>query len=245
MGAKRSPRRASCTLGSWWNVRPQWLWMKPMKRKQCGRRNLDYQLAHKIQIGRCCSSWYHPCWVWWFYLAMFQEKSKRWWFIVTYRLGHRWRPCPGPFKCYSTPANWSYSPVKSHEIGSFEHEIPLNLILIYYFFNPFSYKDMAWHDMFLRELPWNDASSPGHGPDSKALCIDVVQMGVGGIDSWGNKPLAEHMIGAQQEATWAFQLLPGKVGDGKFECRWTNMGGGETYHLFIRKLIFTNDHLPK
>jgi len=34
-------------------------------------------------------------------------------------------------------------------------------------------------------------------------------MGVGGIDSWGNKPLAEHMIGAQQEATWAFQLLPG------------------------------------
>ena len=44
---------------------------------------------------------------------------------------------------------------------------------------------------------------------SKALCIDVLQTGVGGIDSWGNKPLAEQMIGAQQEATWAFQLLPG------------------------------------
>lgn len=43
-----------------------------------------------------------------------------------------------------------------------------------------------------------------------ALCIDVFEMGVGGIDSWGNKPLAEHMIGAQQEATWAFQLLPGR-----------------------------------
>lgn len=35
-------------------------------------------------------------------------------------------------------------------------------------------------------------------------------MGVGGIDSWGNKPLEEHMIGAQQEANWTFQLIPSR-----------------------------------
>ncbi len=45
---------------------------------------------------------------------------------------------------------------------------------------------------------------------SKALCIDAIQMGVGGIDSWGNKPLEEHMIGAQQEANWTFQLIPSR-----------------------------------
>lgn len=44
----------------------------------------------------------------------------------------------------------------------------------------------------------------------KALCIDAIQMGVGGIDSWGNKPLEEHMIGAQQEANWTFQLIPSR-----------------------------------
>lgn len=43
-----------------------------------------------------------------------------------------------------------------------------------------------------------------------AVCIDVLQMGVGGIDSWGNKPLAEHLISAQEEATCTFQLLPGR-----------------------------------
>ena len=44
-----------------------------------------------------------------------------------------------------------------------------------------------------------------------AVCIDAIQMGVGGIDSWGNKPLAEHMIGAQQEAQWVFQLIPSRA----------------------------------
>ena len=57
--------------------------------------------------------------------------------------------------------------------------------------------------------------------DSKAVCIDVLQMGVGGIDSWGNKPLAEHMISAQEEATWTFQLLPGKDKDAKGRCEIT------------------------
>jgi len=47
-----------------------------------------------------------------------------------------------------------------------------------------------------------------------ALCIDAIQMGVGGIDSWGNKPLEEHMIGAQQEANWTFQLIPSTYSGG-------------------------------
>ncbi|CAJ1338284.1 unnamed protein product [Effrenium voratum] len=41
-----------------------------------------------------------------------------------------------------------------------------------------------------------------------AVCVDAIQMGVGGIDSWGAKPLSQHMIGNNQAADWAFTLLP-------------------------------------
>lgn len=40
------------------------------------------------------------------------------------------------------------------------------------------------------------------------LCVDAAQMGVGGIDSWCNKPLPQHMIGFDQRLDWAFQLRP-------------------------------------
>lgn len=43
------------------------------------------------------------------------------------------------------------------------------------------------------------------------MCIDAIQMGVGGIDSWGNKPLAQHMV-PKKELNWAFRLLPGAWG---------------------------------
>merc|ERR1711871_1337521 len=41
-----------------------------------------------------------------------------------------------------------------------------------------------------------------------SFCVDVAQMGVGGIDSWGRRPLAQHMIGATQEFDWTFELRP-------------------------------------
>lgn len=41
-----------------------------------------------------------------------------------------------------------------------------------------------------------------------AFCVDVAQMGVGGIDSWCSRPLKQHMIGSTQEFEWAFQLRP-------------------------------------
>lgn len=82
----------------------------------------------------------------------------------------------------------------------------------------------------------------------KALCIDAIQMGVGGIDSWGNKPLEEHMIGAQQEANWTFQLIPSRDLKSKastvlcnpwhcpgmppgYTCRGTYSGGDWRLHL--------------
>lgn len=59
-----------------------------------------------------------------------------------------------------------------------------------------------------------------------ALCIDAIQMGVGGIDSWGNKPLVEHMIGAQQQAEWAFQLIPSKeTHDTEWRAHLPQLGG--------------------
>merc|ERR1712216_1030619 len=39
-----------------------------------------------------------------------------------------------------------------------------------------------------------------------SFCVDAAQMGVGGIDSWGRRPLPEHMIGGSQEFDWAFEL---------------------------------------
>jgi len=41
-----------------------------------------------------------------------------------------------------------------------------------------------------------------------ALCIDAAQMGVGGIDSWGRKPLPQHMIKGDQHFDWTFELRP-------------------------------------
>jgi len=41
-----------------------------------------------------------------------------------------------------------------------------------------------------------------------SFCIDAAQMGVGGIDSWGRRPLEEHMISGSQEFDWAFELRP-------------------------------------
>ncbi|CAE7262927.1 lacZ, partial [Symbiodinium pilosum] len=42
------------------------------------------------------------------------------------------------------------------------------------------------------------------------FCVDVLHMGLGGIDSWGRKPLPEHMIRPDQEFDWSFQLIPCK-----------------------------------
>jgi len=40
------------------------------------------------------------------------------------------------------------------------------------------------------------------------FCVDVAQMGVGGIDSWGRRPLPEHMIKATEPFDWEFSLRP-------------------------------------
>ena len=42
----------------------------------------------------------------------------------------------------------------------------------------------------------------------QTFCVDVLHMGLGGIDSWGRKPLPEHMIRPDQEFDWLFQLIP-------------------------------------
>jgi len=40
------------------------------------------------------------------------------------------------------------------------------------------------------------------------ICIDAAQNGVGGIDSWGQKPLEKHMVPSDKDFTWSFQLMP-------------------------------------
>merc|ERR1712048_952619 len=40
------------------------------------------------------------------------------------------------------------------------------------------------------------------------FCVDAAQMGVGGIDSWGRRPLPQHMIGCDQVFDWKFELTP-------------------------------------
>mmetsp|Transcript_150899 Transcript_150899/g.484956 ORF Transcript_150899/g.484956 Transcript_150899/m.484956 type:complete len:1278 (+) Transcript_150899:286-4119(+) len=40
------------------------------------------------------------------------------------------------------------------------------------------------------------------------FCVDAAQMGVGGIDSWGNKPLPQHMLAADRHLDWSFMLRP-------------------------------------
>lgn len=50
-----------------------------------------------------------------------------------------------------------------------------------------------------------------------AFCVDAIQMGVGGIDSWGRKPLDEHLIKPDQDCDWSFQLMPCKE---DFDSDW-------------------------
>jgi len=40
------------------------------------------------------------------------------------------------------------------------------------------------------------------------LCIDGAHAGVGGIDSWGARPLPQHQIAMEQPLEWAFALRP-------------------------------------
>jgi len=52
-----------------------------------------------------------------------------------------------------------------------------------------------------------------HGGDlierpETAFCVDAAQIGVGGIDSWGRRPLDKHMIGGTQTFEWSFELRP-------------------------------------
>lgn len=40
------------------------------------------------------------------------------------------------------------------------------------------------------------------------VCIDMKQQGVAGYDSWGDRPLPEHTIPANQEYKWGFTIIP-------------------------------------
>ena len=42
------------------------------------------------------------------------------------------------------------------------------------------------------------------------VCIDMKQQGVAGFDSWGDRPLPEHSLPANQEYNWGFTLIPMK-----------------------------------
>ena len=44
-------------------------------------------------------------------------------------------------------------------------------------------------------------------PELTVLCVDAAQNGVGGIDSWGARPLEEHLI-ASGSFAWGFVLRP-------------------------------------
>ena len=39
------------------------------------------------------------------------------------------------------------------------------------------------------------------------LCVDAAQMGVGGIDSWGAKPLTQHLRSKTEPLSWAFRFV--------------------------------------
>lgn len=45
------------------------------------------------------------------------------------------------------------------------------------------------------------------------LCVDAFQMGVGGVDSWGAKPLRQHRLGLGATLQWSFRLRPLKAKD--------------------------------
>ena len=40
------------------------------------------------------------------------------------------------------------------------------------------------------------------------VCVDLKQQGVAGFDSWGDRPLPEHSLPANQEYHWGFTLIP-------------------------------------
>ena len=40
------------------------------------------------------------------------------------------------------------------------------------------------------------------------VCVDMKQQGVAGFDSWGDRPLPEHSLPANQEYHWGFTLIP-------------------------------------
>ena len=42
------------------------------------------------------------------------------------------------------------------------------------------------------------------------VCVDMKQQGVAGFNSWGDRPLAEHTMPANQEYKWGFTLIPVK-----------------------------------
>ncbi len=44
--------------------------------------------------------------------------------------------------------------------------------------------------------------------DFVEVCIDMKQEGVAGYDSWGDRPLPEHTLPANQEYRWGFTLIP-------------------------------------
>lgn len=61
---------------------------------------------------------------------------------------------------------------------------------------------------------------PKHGSSAElklrdklcTVCVDTVHQGVGGINSWGSRPLPQHMC-PMESFTWAFRLLPFGLGD--------------------------------
>ena len=46
--------------------------------------------------------------------------------------------------------------------------------------------------------------------DFVEVCIDMRQQGVAGYNSWGDRPLPEHSIPANQNYKWGFTLVPVK-----------------------------------
>lgn len=40
------------------------------------------------------------------------------------------------------------------------------------------------------------------------VCVDAAQMGVGGIDSWGSRPMVQHRLRADQSFSWEFIIRP-------------------------------------
>ena len=44
--------------------------------------------------------------------------------------------------------------------------------------------------------------------DLTSLTVDGAQAGVGGIDSWGSLPLAQHQLDPARPYSWAFTLRP-------------------------------------